>query len=198
MLEYCIMFARKKHTSKNKPVVNALPLTLQIEKEIKMKSDSRKTQREREALKTQHTSRSTSLKNERKKALKTLRESKGTPEFNERLAQLSQIDHYLSETTKREFGPGKTYPAHPKKGDLYVRLSDLKDPKYADVLLRLPAGRISNSRITRSLTRGPKQTNYDRVHKLVGQHKELIRTAKNSLTSGGRNTRRTQQTRPRH
>ena len=197
MLEYCIMFARKKHTSK-KPVVDALPLTLQIEKEIKLKTDSRKTQREREALKTQHTSRSTGLKNERKKALKTLRESKGTPEFNERLAQLSQIDHYLSETTRREFGPGKTYPAHPKKGDLYVRLSDLKDAKYADVLLRLLAGRISNSSTTRSLTRKPKQTNYDRVHKLVGPHKELIRTAKNSLTSGGRNTRRTQRTRPRH
>lgn len=178
-----------QHLRQRSPSATASPLTAKIENEIYYQQKQISEKEHRKGLKVLHKSRSTLLKQNKFEALKELRQSKGTPEFNQRFQKLSQIKHNLEEMKKREFGNNRTYPNHPDIGDKYILLSDLENPKYADVLPRLISARVSNSKFTRKITGRDKAPNKVRVEKLVGDHKELIRIARN-YSRGGRTTRK--------
>lgn len=167
------------------PPVKASPLTSRVLKQIK----SQEKRQYRTELKKKHSEKSNSLREYKAQALKSLRASRGTPEFNERYAVLAHADHNLREAIKHEFGNNTTYPNHPSTGDPYILLSDLQNPKYADVLLRLIAARFANSRISRRVSGQDKYSPNTRVQNLVGKHTELVRSA-TSYNRGGRKTKK--------
>lgn len=171
-------------TSTSLPV-KASPLTPRVLKQI----ESQQKRHDRERLKKKHSEKSNFLREYKAQSLKSLRASRGTPEFNRRYEVVAHADHNLREAIKREFGRNTTYPNHPDKGDPYILLSDLQNPKYADVLPRLIAARVANSRISRSVSGRNKDSPNARVQKLAGKHTELVRYA-TSYNRGGRKTKK--------
>lgn len=169
-------------TSTSQPVKPS-PLTPGVLKQI----ESQQKRNYRERLKKKHSEKSNSIREYKAQALKSLRASRGTPEFNYRYELVSHADHNLREAIKHEFGRNTTYPNHPDKGDPYIRLSDLQNPKYADVLPRLIAARVANYRISRRVSGRNKDSPNTRIKNLVGKHTELVRYA-TSYNRGGRKT----------
>lgn len=167
------------------PPVKASPLTHHVLKQI----ESQQKHHYRERLKKKHSEKSNFLREYKAQSLKSLRASRGTPEFNQRYEVVAQTDQNLREAIKHEFGRNTTYPNHPDKGDPYILLSDLQNPKYADVLPRLIAARVANSRISRRVSGRNKDSPNARVRNLVGKHTELVRYA-TSYNRGGRKTKK--------
>ncbi len=167
------------------PPVKASPLTPRVLKQI----ESQQKHHYREQLKKKHAEKSNYIREYKAQALKSLRASRGTPEFIQKYEVLAHADHNLREAIKREFGRNTTYPNHPDKGNPYILLSDLQNPKYADVLPRLIALRVANSRISRRVSGKNKDSPKTRVRNLVGKHTELVRYA-TSYNRGGRKTKK--------
>jgi hypothetical protein len=178
----------RSYSGKTMSPVQASPLTPRALKQI----ESQRKDRYREQLKKKHAARSNSLREDKEEVLKLLRASRGTHEFEENRELLSHVRHNLREAIKREFGNLTTYPNHPDRGDPYILLSDLQNPKYADVLPRLIAARVANSRISRKVSGRTKDSPNTRVRKLVGTHTELVRRANlhSYNRGGGRKTKK--------